>query len=82
MKRLIVSIFNSLRKYLLFRYCHDGKRVTLSEFSDFLQDEQLEVVEASPVAERMRNFLQDPARDVAEPYFTLSEFLDWLFSKV
>ena len=33
------------------------------------------------MAERMRNFLQDPARDVEEPYFTLSEFLDWLFSK-
>ena len=63
------------------RHCRDGKRVTLSEFTDFLREEQLEVAEASLVAERMRNFLQDPARDVEEPYFTLSEFLDWLFSK-
>ena len=38
----------------------------------FLQEEQDEVIEASEAAERMRNFLQDPARDVEEPYFTLS----------
>ena len=34
------------------------------------------------MAERMRNFLQDPARDVEEPYFTLSEFLDYFFDIV
>ena len=64
------------------RFCgSDGKRVSLQEYTRFLQEEQNEVISASEAAERMRNFLQDPARDVKEPYFTLSEFLDWLFSK-
>ena len=64
------------------KFCGDnGRRVSLQDFTQFLQEEQGEVVEASEAAERMRNFLQDPARDVEEPYFTLSEFLDWLFSK-
>ena len=55
------------------KFCGDnGRRVSLQDFTQFLQEEQGEVVEASEAAERMRNFLQDPARDVEEPYFTLS----------
>lgn len=62
-------------------YCKDGKRVSLAEFTQFLNSEQNESIDNPSAAEKMRNFLQDPARDVEEPYFTLSEFLDWLFSK-
>ena len=60
---VICGFQTNTKMYLLFnisRHCRDGKRVTLSEFTDFLREEQLEVAEASPVAERMRNFLQDP----------------------
>ena len=64
------------------RFCGDAQRVLLPDFTQFLREEQGEVgIEAGEAAERMRNFLQDPKRDVEEPYFTLSEFLDWLFSK-
>ncbi|GFR01009.1 phosphoinositide phospholipase C [Trichonephila clavata] len=33
------------------------------------------------VGKFMREYLQDPFRDVHEPFFTVPEFLDFLFSK-
>ena len=71
----------ALFKETFNNYCHDGKRVTLSEFTKFLNEEQGELIQPSEAAKRVKNFLQDPARDIEEPYFTLSEFLDYLFSK-
>ncbi len=71
----------SLYQSTFSRYCEDGKRVTLNEFAEFLSQEQQESISVTDTAEKMRHFLQDPARDVEEPYFTLSEFLDYLFSK-
>ncbi len=63
------------------KYSTDGKRVTLAAFKDFLVKEQKDNINPDEISEKMRNFLQDPSRDVDEPYFTISEFLDWLFSK-
>lgn len=73
----------SIFKETFGKYCGrgDGKRVSLGEFTEFLKAEQYEVIDSGIAAEKMRKFLQDPSRDVEEPYFTLSEFLDWLFSK-
>ena len=71
----------NLYKETFVDYCHDGKRVSLTEFTEFLKVEQDEQVDQIQTAKMVREFLQDPTRDVDEPYFTLSEFLDWLFSK-
>jgi phosphatidylinositol phospholipase C gamma-1 len=63
----------------------DSKRVTITDFQQFLEKEQGESFESDDakksIAERMRHFLQDSSRDVQEPYFTVSEFIDWLFSR-
>ena len=76
--RLFLDVFAS--------FSADGKRVTIAEFQNFLESEQGETFEAGEdskksIAERMRNFLQDPSRDIQEPYFTVSEFVDWIFSR-
>ena len=71
----------NLYKEKFNKYCHDGKRVSLTEFTEFLKHEQAEELDQIQTAKMVREFLQDPTRDVDEPYFTLSEFLDWLFSK-
>lgn len=33
------------------------------------------------VSQFIRDYLQDPQRDIQEPYFTLQEFIDFLYSK-
>ena len=71
----------NLFKETFVSYCKDGKRVSLTEFTEFLQQEQNEQVDQFQTAKMVRDFLQDPTRETLEPYFTLSEFLDWLFSK-
>lgn len=66
-----------------FAYSKDGEIVTLREFEKFLLQEQREAIarDNNAVSNFMREFLQDVEREVQEPYFTISEFLDYLFSK-
>ncbi|NXM97665.1 PLCG1 phosphodiesterase, partial [Sylvia borin] len=58
-------------------------RVSLLELQKFLLEYQRELWAADTlqVQEFMFNFLRDPLREIDEPYFTLDEFLTFLFSK-
>ncbi|XP_063153235.1 1-phosphatidylinositol 4,5-bisphosphate phosphodiesterase gamma-1 isoform X2 [Candoia aspera] len=58
-------------------------RVSLSEFQTFLLEYQMELWAAnlSLVQDSMFTFLSDPLRVIEEPYFSLDEFLTFLFSK-
>ncbi|XP_051488746.1 1-phosphatidylinositol 4,5-bisphosphate phosphodiesterase gamma-1 isoform X2 [Apus apus] len=58
-------------------------RVTLLELQKFLLEYQRELWAADilQVQEFMFNFLRDPLREIDEPYFSLDEFLTFLFSK-
>ncbi|XP_045688773.1 1-phosphatidylinositol 4,5-bisphosphate phosphodiesterase gamma-1 isoform X1 [Phyllostomus hastatus] len=58
-------------------------RVSLPEFQQFLLEYQRELwaVDRFQVQEFMLDFLQDPLREIEEPYFSLDEFVTFLFSK-
>ena len=62
------------------QYTSDGKNVTLAEFQRFLATEQGQHERAEKVATIMRDFLADPSRNTQAPFFTATEFMDWLFS--
>lgn len=66
-----------------FAYSKDGEKVSLREFEQFLLQEQRDAIarDNNAVSNFIREFLQDIEREVQEPYFTVSEFLDYLFSK-
>ena len=57
--------------------------VTLQEFQNFLLAEQQDSLgnNESEVSRFIREYLQDPQRDVQEPYFSFSELIDFLYSK-
>lgn len=59
------------------------KNVSLEEFQNFLTVEQGDPLGKTKqdVSKFIRDYLQDPQRDVQEPYFTISEFISFLFSK-
>ena len=61
-------------------YSPDGKKVSVQDFQKFLCQEQGLTESLEIVAGRMRDFLVDPSRNTQAPYFTLTEFVDWLFS--
>ncbi|KAF8790535.1 1-phosphatidylinositol 4 like protein [Argiope bruennichi] len=65
------------------QYTKDGQRVTLQEFQNFLLEQQKDpdALDEQKVSQFMREYLQDPIRDAQEPFFTVPEFLDFLFSK-
>lgn len=58
-------------------------RVSLLDFQGFLLDYQKEMwaTDLLQVQEYMFHFLRDPLREIEEPYFTLEEFVTFLFSK-
>ncbi|XP_052746771.1 1-phosphatidylinositol 4,5-bisphosphate phosphodiesterase gamma-1 isoform X2 [Bicyclus anynana] len=64
-------------------YCSKSSTITLREFQRFLITEQNDPMgeDEASASQFMRDFLRDPQRDVSEPYFTLSEFVEMLFSK-
>ena len=70
-------------KSILLSYSNDSKGYALQDFQDFLIKEQNDPSgnDSSEVSRFVREYLQDPQRDVQDPYFTLSEFVDFLFSK-
>ncbi|XP_028039565.1 1-phosphatidylinositol 4,5-bisphosphate phosphodiesterase gamma-1 isoform X1 [Bombyx mandarina] len=64
-------------------YCSNGTTITLREFQNFLRDEQHDNLGDDEVqaSQFIRDYLRDPQRDIYEPYFTLSEFVEMLYSK-
>ncbi|XP_014674887.1 PREDICTED: 1-phosphatidylinositol 4,5-bisphosphate phosphodiesterase gamma-1-like [Priapulus caudatus] len=67
----------------LSAYFPDQRTVTLQRFQDFLANEQNDVIghDAAAVVALMSAFLADPARHTSDPYFTVAEFADYLFSR-
>nr|CAD7595378.1 unnamed protein product [Timema genevievae] len=65
------------------RYSENLKTVTLQEFQSFLVNEQQDPLgnDEREVSRFMRDYLHDPQRNVQEPYFTIVEFMSFLFSK-
>lgn len=57
--------------------------VTLQDFQNFLLAEQQDSIgnDETEVSRFIRDYLQDPQRDIQEPYFNFSEFIDFLYSK-
>uniref|UniRef100_A0A1B0API1 1-phosphatidylinositol 4,5-bisphosphate phosphodiesterase gamma n=1 Tax=Glossina palpalis gambiensis TaxID=67801 RepID=A0A1B0API1_9MUSC len=66
-----------------FDYSKDGLTVSLKEFQRFLTQEQNDAMgrDDHTASSFIRDFIEDIERDIREPYFTMEEFLDYLFSK-
>ncbi|PSN29961.1 1-phosphatidylinositol 4 [Blattella germanica] len=64
-------------------YSESGNMITLQEFQSFLIQEQQDAIanDEREVSRFMRDYLQDSQRNVQEPFFTTTEFMDFLFSK-
>ncbi|XP_031560507.1 1-phosphatidylinositol 4,5-bisphosphate phosphodiesterase gamma-1-like isoform X2 [Actinia tenebrosa] len=64
-------------------YIENGTYVPLKKFQKFLLEEQQEVAarDINSVREYMLEYLSDNSRNYTDPYFTVSEFLDFLFSR-
>lgn len=64
-------------------YSENGETVTLKEFQRFLAIEQSDEKAGDDNfnSNFIREFVQDTQREVQEPYFTVNEFVDYLFSK-
>jgi phosphatidylinositol phospholipase C gamma-1 len=71
------EIFNSP-----MAYSSDGEIVTLQEFQKFLKDQNDPMGnDEKAITNFIREFVQDTQREIQEPYLTVSEFVDYLFSK-
>ncbi|KAH8238755.1 hypothetical protein KR026_002527 [Drosophila bipectinata] len=69
----------------VFPYSRDQQTVGQLELKKFLEREQREFnssdTSAASIASFIRDLVQDVERDVQEPYLTVAEFVDFLFSK-
>lgn len=67
----------------ILQYSSNLKTVSLQEVESFLTSEQNDTLgnDDKAVSQFICDFLRDPHREIQEPYFTISEFLDFLFSK-
>lgn len=67
----------------LMPYSENTETVTLKEFQKFLSSEQNEekANDDQYISNFIQEFVQDTQREVQEPYFTINEFVDYLFSK-
>ncbi|KAJ8684283.1 hypothetical protein QAD02_020075, partial [Eretmocerus hayati] len=81
--KLMYEYNNSSDWTRLKTYSSNGSTVTFREFQNFLLSEQQDNLgnNDAEVSHFIREYLQDPQRDIQEPYFTFSEFIDFLFSK-
>lgn len=75
------NVHDIFDKYSL--YCKNGATITLREFQSFLRIEQHDRLGDDEVkaSQFIKDYLRDPQRDIYEPYFTLHEFIEMLFSK-
>ncbi|XP_043208508.1 1-phosphatidylinositol 4,5-bisphosphate phosphodiesterase gamma-1-like [Amphibalanus amphitrite] len=65
------------------RYVRAEENVSVSAFCRFLVNEQQDRLgrDEALAGQFMRDYLQEPQRDVKEPFFTADEFVSFLFSK-
>ncbi|XP_059470095.1 1-phosphatidylinositol 4,5-bisphosphate phosphodiesterase gamma-1 [Neocloeon triangulifer] len=72
----------SFRSDVFKKYSAD-QVMSLQDFQSFMDKEQKDAMgnDERLVSKFMRDYLQDPTRDVQEPYFTENEFMDFLYSK-
>lgn len=58
-----------------FSYTKDHQTVHLQGFQSFLLNEQIDLTarDEKAVSHFIRDFVQDPQRDIAEPFLTISE---------
>ncbi|XP_070574181.1 1-phosphatidylinositol 4,5-bisphosphate phosphodiesterase gamma-1-like isoform X2 [Ptychodera flava] len=64
-------------------YTINGYKITLVDFINFLNSEQRDPLGANTgaVTKFLHDFVEDVARQVEEPYLTIKEFMDYLYSK-
>lgn len=68
----------------LLSYSSTGNMFSLQDIQNFLINQQQEQQfgnNSNDVSRFMIDYLQDPQRDVQDPYFTCLEFINFLFSK-
>ncbi|XP_077301392.1 small wing phospholipase C gamma 1 [Arctopsyche grandis] len=75
------NVHDIFDKHML--YSSNSKMVSFKEFKNFLLLEQGDLMGNSDaeVSSYIRDYLSDPQRDVQEPCLSLSEFIEYLFSK-